>query len=74
MTGTTVTRFVIGAIGVALLAGGLAVGTLGGATIVPAFWMVISGSILLIVAVIETMRYRSEAAEMTRGAPGPGGG
>jgi hypothetical protein len=74
MTGTTVTRFVIGAIGLSLIVGGIAVGTMGGAAIVPAFWMVISGSILLIVAVIETMRYRSEAAEMTRGAPGPGGG
>jgi hypothetical protein len=75
MTGTTVTRFVIGAIGLALLAGGiLIVVGIGGGAIVPAFWMIVSGTILVIVALIETMRYRSEAAEMTRGAPGPGGG
>ncbi len=75
MGGTNLVRIVIGAIGLALLAGGITLGVLvGGAAIVPAFWMIISGSVLLIVAVIETMRYRSEAAEMTRGAPGPGGG
>ncbi len=71
---TNVIRVLLGVIGAGLLIGGLIVGSLGGAAIVPAFWMIISGSILLIVAVIETMRYRSEAAEMTRGAPGPGGG
>jgi hypothetical protein len=75
MTGTTVTRFVIGAIGLALLAGGILIGVgIGGGAIVPAFWMIVSGTIVVIVALIETMRYRSEAAEMTRGAPGPGGG
>lgn len=75
MGGTNVVRIIIGAIGLALLAGGVALGLLvGGAAIVPAFWMITSGSVLLIVAVIETMRYRSEAAEGARDAPGPGGG
>ena len=75
MTGTNIVRFIIGAIGVALLAGGLLLGVgVGGPALVPAFWMIVAGSILLIVAVIEVVRYRSEAAEHVRAEPGPGGG
>ena len=76
MSGTNIVRIVIGAIGLGLLAGGVMVGLFagGGAALVPAFWMISSGVVLVIVAVIETMRYRSETAEKTRAAPGPGGG
>lgn len=36
--------------------------------------MLAGGVILMVAAVFEVMRYRSEAAEQERGAPGPGGG
>ena len=37
-------------------------------------WWVAIGAFLVIVPVIERQRYRSEAAEKAREAPGPGGG
>ena len=67
-------RIVIGVLGVVLLVGGILLGLAGGAAIVPAFWLISSGVVLVIVAAIERMRYRSEAAEATRDTPGPGGG
>ena len=68
-------RLVLGVIGGLLLVGGIAVGLgVGGGAIVPAFWMISSGVVLLIVAIIEVGRYRSAEAEVTKAAPGPGGG
>lgn len=68
-------RLIIGAMGLALLLGGVLLGIgIGGGAIVPAFWMIVSGTVLLVVAVIEVMRYRSEHAEHIRAEPGPGGG
>jgi hypothetical protein len=58
-------RVVLGVIGALLLGGGILLGLgVGGAAIVPAFWMISSGVVLLIVAAVEVMRYRT----------GPGGG
>ena len=64
MTGTNIVRILMGAIGLGLLAGGIIVGLMGGAAIVPAFWMISSGVVLVVVAVIETTRYRSEMADV----------
>lgn len=75
MSGATVIRIVLGAVGALLLIGGLALAfTGGGALILAAFWMIASGAVLVIVAVIEISRYRSEAAESAHYQPGPGGG
>jgi hypothetical protein len=44
--------------------------SVGGAGLWPLFW----GLALIVAAVIERMRYRSEVAESAAAAPGPGGG
>jgi hypothetical protein len=52
--------------------GVLAVGTPVGPY--PAFWLVASGGVLMVVAVLERTRYRSEAADRANEPAGPGGG
>lgn len=77
MTGTNIVRVLLGAIGVALLIGGAALGLYYGAeqgVIVGAFWMIVVGVVLVIAAAIEVTRYRSQAAEHDHVPPGPGGG
>ena len=74
-TGSAVVRVIIGVFGALLLVGGLALavsGLPGG--VFGAFWLIISGAVLIIAAVIEVSRYRSEHAERARQDPGPGGG
>jgi hypothetical protein len=74
-TGSAVVRVVIGIFGVVLLIGGLALAVTGiPGAIFGAFWLIVSGAILVIAAVIEVSRYRSEHAERARQDPGPGGG
>ncbi len=51
--------------------GSLAIPALGGFAFVQLFGM---GAFLVIAVAIERQRYRSEAAETTNAAPGPGGG
>lgn len=73
MSGTAVIRLVAAVFGVALmLFGVLAASTPGG--IVAGAPPFIGGAVLLVGAAIERMRYRSETAERTGDAPGPGGG
>ncbi len=75
MNGTTLIRLLIGAAGVALILGALAVTFVGGIeTAIAALWMLGAGAVLLIAAVVEVTRYRSEHAERSRLDPGPGGG
>jgi hypothetical protein len=52
---------------VALTAGGIAAG-------VPALWLIVTGGTLIVAAVLERTRYRSEAAERANEPAGPGGG
>jgi hypothetical protein len=74
-TGSAIIRIAIGILGSVLLLGGLALAISGGAAAaIGALWLIISGGVLLIAAVIEVSRYRSEAAERARQDPGPGGG
>jgi hypothetical protein len=40
----------------------------------PGLWLVASGGVLMVVAVLERARYRSEAAERANEPAGPGGG
>jgi hypothetical protein len=73
-TGANVVRTLLGAVGIALLAGGVLLAFVFPVGFVGAFWMIVSGSVLLIAVLIEVGRYRSEHAERTNAAPGPGGG
>jgi hypothetical protein len=73
-TGANVMRILIAVIGVALLAGGVLLAFVFPVGFVGAFWMIVSGSVLLIAVLIEVTRYRSENAERTNESPGPGGG
>ena len=76
MTGASVIRIVIGVIGVLLILGGIGLGVAfaGSGGIFGAFWMILSGAVLVIAVVIERTRYRSQAAEQEQLSPGPGGG
>jgi UPF0716 family protein affecting phage T7 exclusion len=73
-TGALVVRVLIGGIGVLMLVAGVVLLMLGFPTAIAAvIWLIPSGTVLTIVALIEVGRYRSQAAERG-GAPGPGGG
>lgn len=74
-TGAAVIRVIIGVAGAALLLGGLLLALSGfPGSPFAALWLIVSGAVLLIAAVIEVSRYRYEAAERLRMDPGPGGG
>lgn len=65
-------RVVMGVVGVLLMVGGLVVVAAG---VWPAgLWSMLAGAVLVIAVVLERSRYRSEAAERSDAAPGPGGG
>ena len=75
-TGVSLVRVAMGVIGAIMLLGGLALVVSGvPGAFVGALWLIPIGVVLLIVALIEVGRYRSQSAE--RGgstATGPGGG
>jgi hypothetical protein len=73
-SGAGLVRIVLGLFGAALLIGGVALAFAGGGLFIGAIWMIASGVVLVIVALIEIGRYRSEAAEKAHFQPGPGGG
>lgn len=74
-TGSTVVRVVMGALGVLMLLGGLALALSGfPGVIVAAIWLIPSGIVLIVIALIEVSRYRSQEAERSNIQPGPGGG
>ena len=74
-TGVSAVRLVLGVLGGMMLIGGvmLVASGLPGA-VVGAIWLIPSGAVLMIVAIVEVGRYRSQAAEQRGAAPGPGGG
>jgi len=75
MTAASVVRILLGVVGALLLVGGVALAfTGGGALLIATIWMIASGSVLVVVALIEISRYRSEAAEGAHFQAGPGGG
>jgi hypothetical protein len=62
-------------VGAVMVLFGFAVMTGGGVTAAwPGLWLVGSGGVLMIVAVLERTRYRSEVAERANEPAGPGGG
>ena len=75
-TGVSIVRVILGVIGAFMLLGGLALAFSGiPGVFISAFWLIPSGAVLVIVALIEVSRYRSEHAELNDGeSPGPGGG
>ena len=69
-------RVVIGVFGVGMLIFGvfLALSFFGGGGILGGFWLIVGGIVLIVGVIIERSRYRSQAAELTKAPPGPGGG
>ena len=67
------TRVVVAVVAVVMLVGGLALLTLGAAG-VGGLWLVVSAAVVLVALAIERNRYRSEEAERSFEATGPGGG
>lgn len=71
----SVVRGLMLVVGALMVLGGFAV--LGVGTPVdgyPGLWLILSGGVLMVVAVLERNRYRSEAAERANDPAGPGGG
>ncbi len=58
--------------GVCLVLGGLV--AIGGGAGGPGLWSTIVGLVIIVAAVIERSRYRSDEADRTAARPGPGGG
>jgi hypothetical protein len=71
--GLTIVRVLAAGLGVLMMLGGVVVASTpaGIVSALPAF---LFGAALLVGVAIERLRYRSEAAERTGDAPGPGGG
>jgi hypothetical protein len=67
-------RGAIFAVGALLVVGGLASLGLGPVFAFNSLWLIAVGGVLMIVAVLERRRYRSEAAERSNDPIGPGGG
>ena len=65
-------RVVAGLLGVALMIVGLAGLATGGWA--GGIWAIVAGGVVILAVVLERSRYRSEAAERSDAAPGPGGG
>jgi hypothetical protein len=71
----TVIRALVLLVGVLMVLGGFAThGLDAGAGALSGFWLVVSGGVLIVAAVLERTRYRSEAAERESKPAGPGGG
>jgi hypothetical protein len=67
------TRVLVAVFAVLMLLGGLALLTIGPAG-VSGLWLVIGAAVVLVALAIERNRYRSEEAERSFEATGPGGG
>ncbi len=65
-------RLVVGVLGFALMIGGL-VGLIAGYW-AEGLWSIVAGGVVVVAVALERSRYRSEAAERSDAAPGPGGG
>ena len=74
MAGLSVARIVLLIGGALLVLGGLALIGVGLPTAITGLYFVAGGGVLMLAAVLERTRYRSEAAERANDPPGPGGG
>jgi hypothetical protein len=71
---TTTTRLAVAAVAALFILGGLGLISVGGSAIATGLWLVVLGAGALIALAIERNRYRSEDAERSFEATGPGGG
>jgi hypothetical protein len=69
---STTARAAIIAVGVVLTLSGLGAASLGGG--ISALWLTLTGVVLVVAALVERQRYRSEAADKPFEPIGPGGG
>ncbi|MGZ8438271.1 MAG: hypothetical protein ACXW4H_05205 [Candidatus Limnocylindrales bacterium] len=67
-------RGLIVAVGLLMVFAGLAAVSEGGPGGVTGLWLVVIGMVLIVVAVVERLRYRSEVADRSGLPVGPGGG
>ena len=72
--GLSIVRLIAAGFGALMILGGLAMVVATPLGFFAALPLLLSGGILLIAVTLERLRYRSEAAERTRDAPGPGAG
>ena len=72
--GTVVIRGALLVLGLLIALGGLVAIGAGGQAALSGLWAVAFGGFLMIVAVLERTRYRSQAAEVANEPAGPGGG
>jgi hypothetical protein len=72
--GANLIRGLVLGLGVLIALGGLTAMAFGGPAGVAGIWAVITGCVFIVAALIERTRYRSAQAELSQGAPGPGGG
>ena len=68
------TRVALAVIATVMLIGGMGAIALGGSFAAPGLWAVVSAIVTLVAIAIERNRYRSEEAERSFEAAGPGGG
>ncbi len=69
-----VLRIIVAVVGVGIFAVGLLIVTAGGPTVAAGIWPLVLGGGIVIAAVLERQRYRSETADRTGEQAGPGGG
>jgi hypothetical protein len=75
VAGLTLLRGLLLVVGAVMILAGFATVTVGGFVGTgPGLWLVVTGGVLMLVAVLERTRYRSEAAERANEPAGPGGG
>jgi hypothetical protein len=75
VAGFTLLRSLLLVVGTLMFLAGLVALSAGGIVAVwPGLWLIASGAVLIVVAVLERTRYRSEAAERANEPAGPGGG
>lgn len=67
-------RLLVLSIGLLIATSGLAGVAAGGPSAAAGLWAVVIGLVLIIGAIIERARYRSDDADRTAAPPGPGGG
>jgi hypothetical protein len=67
-------RYLAFGFGALAFLGGVAAIGVGGDTVISGVWAVAIGTGLMIAALLQRSRYRSEAAERSHDPPGPGGG
>jgi hypothetical protein len=72
--GLSIVRLIAICLGALMILSGLVIIVATPLGVIAALPVLLTGTIVVVAVIFERMRYRSEAAERTRHAPGPGGG